>query len=122
MDRAKNVCRFADVLDDQLVIDVIARLVLRCQLPQLRVVVFAAADCFLENRGVRCHPAEIVFIDHLFQLAGGHQPALHLVVPDALSDFGQFSEWVGHGDPPLQPRSISLTLAMVVTRRRHRRA
>ena len=111
VDRPEDVRGVGNVLQHQLVVDLIARLVLRRKLPQLCVVVIAAADGLLEDRRIGRHAAQIVLLDHLLQPAGGDQPALHLVVPDTLANLGQLNEGVAHGGPPLQGRSISLDLS-----------
>jgi hypothetical protein len=92
----EDVGGVADVLDGQLVVDLFLRFVLPGQAAQLRVVVVAAANRLLEDGWVRGEAAQIVVIDQPPELAARDQPALHLVVPDALPDFRQFRQWIRH--------------------------
>ena len=105
VDGPEDVGGVADVFDGELVVDLVARFVLRGEHAQLRVVVVAAADRLLEDRRIRGQAAQVVFIDHPLQLAAGDEPALHLIVPDALPGFCEFSEGIAHQEPPKERKA-----------------
>ncbi len=59
------------------------------------VIVFGGiADGLLEDRGVRRHPAQAVFVDKLFQSAFGKKAARQKIEPNRLAMVGQRFEGV----------------------------
>ena len=96
VDGTKDVRGVADVFDGDGVVDLFARFVLRGQAAQLRVVVVAAADRFLENSRIRSQPAQVILVNHPFQIAAGNEAPLHLIEPDALPRFREFNKWIAH--------------------------
>ncbi len=107
VDRTEDVGGVADVFDGDGVVDLFARLVLRRQSAQLRVVVVAAADGLLEDGRIRRQTAQVVFIDHPLQIAARDQPPFHLIEPDALSRFRQFNKWIAHQNLREGPKHIA---------------
>src|SRR5262249_60263954 len=63
VDGTEDVGGLADVLDGQLVVDLLRRFVLPGEAAQLRVVVVAATDGLVEDRGIRGQAAQIVLVD-----------------------------------------------------------
>jgi hypothetical protein len=90
IDGAQDVGRGLDVLDGDGLVD--GARVLGGQTGDLGVVLLAAEDGFLEDRGVGGHPAQGVFLHHAGQFTTLDELALDLVEPDAGAQRGKARE------------------------------
>src|SRR5208282_5111966 len=84
--RTQNVRRPLDVFDREMFENFTDRLISRLQQARDGGVVFLGmADGLLEDRGVRCHPAQAVVIDELLQSALGNESARKKIEPNGLT-------------------------------------
>jgi hypothetical protein len=98
VDRAEDVGCALDVLQGQRLVEPGHRHAGRCQLSQGLVIVGAAGDGLLKDRRVGGHPHHAC-LDERREPAVVQQPPADVIVPDRLSQFGQFLYPVHLGSP-----------------------